>query len=210
MAKASASQRDKIRNEAARIGAKLGLTPVEQASLAYNNKVKQKAIGNLTNWQTQVGVAEQRLETALNMAIEYAKQLTPSKIKKINQLVISGETEFGAGLPAQYGEAIMTASREYGRLVSGPTSNAMLPVEAMKQTDALLSKSSSVEQLVALKDTMLRNARATTTAVKDQLQSLSSSLTNPNLAGAVGMPGAMPQQPAVGGGAPGDYSYIWK
>lgn len=181
---ASAGQKAEVTNAAADLGEKLGLTPEEQAMLPVNNKIKMKAVDGLVKWGANLEKSSEQVQKSLDLALTYAEKMTPSDIKLINSMIIAGEKQFGSGPAAGYAAAMMTVQREYGRLMMGPMSNAMLPVEAVKATNDLISTANSIDQLREVRTVMFQDAKFTTDSVSHQVESLRNSVQNLGKSGA--------------------------
>jgi len=179
MGTASAQQRAQVANEAARIGKALGMTDQEMAMLPFDAKVKQKAIGNLVQWGSFVGKSQEQLEKSMDLAIDYAKQMKPEQLQIVNKALLAGKKEFNDPIANAYSLQIQTVRTEYGRLMSGPTSNGMLPVEAMKKGDDLISRGADVPSLLEMKKVMVRDAQITKDSVDHQVSGLRGSIANP-------------------------------
>ena len=177
---ASAQQRAQVMDERARIGKALGLSEQEMAMLPFDAKVKQKAMGNLVQWGAFVGKAQEQLEKSMDLAIDYAKKLSPTTLQTINRAIIAGRKEFNDPIANAYALQIQTVRTEYGRLMAGPTSNGMLPVEALKKGDDLLSKGADVPSLMEMRKVMTRDAKITKDSVDNQVNGLRSSIANPS------------------------------
>jgi hypothetical protein len=179
MGNASLAVKEKVRNAEAELIKKMGLTAAEAAMLPTNNKVKQKALGNMENWGAAVSKSVDQLDKTFDMAINLSKKLPLSDIQRINKMVIAGETEFGSGDAAAYGLAIQTVKSEYARMMSGPTSNAMTPVEAGRKADELISSQATPDQLPALKSVVMQEGKITKDSVKNQVDTLTESIDDP-------------------------------
>lgn len=169
-------QRTQVTNEMARQAGELGLSPLEAAMLPQDNKIKMKAVDALTKWGAFVGKSSDKLERDLGVAIDYAQQLNPGRIQFINKAVLSGRKEFNDPAANAYASAINSVRTEYSRMMSGPTSNAMLPVEALKTGNELLSRGVDVPSLIEVGKQMKRDATNTVLATNDQINSLRGSV----------------------------------
>lgn len=169
-------QRTQVTNEMARQAGELGLSPLEAAMLPQDNKIKMKAVDALTKWGAFVGKSSDKLERDLGVALDYAKQLNPGRMQFINKAVLSGRKEFNDPIANAYASAINSVRTEYSRMMSGPTSNAMLPVEALKTGNELLSRGVDVPSLTEVGKQMKRDATNTVLATNDQINSLRGSV----------------------------------
>jgi hypothetical protein len=179
MGNASASQRAEVANKVAEIGHKLGLSDAEIATLPENNKAKMKAVDKLTTWGAFVDVASERLTKTIDVAIEYVKKLDPDRIKRLNKAIIAGETEFNDPIANAYAVQVNIIRQDYGRLTTGPTSNAMLPVEAIKKGDELISTGFDLPTWNEVKKSLLRDAKITRDSVSEQKNSLLETIKDP-------------------------------
>ncbi len=196
LGKASAEQRKQISEERTRIGKGLGLSPMEIAMMPQDNKVKMKAVDALTKWGAFVDKGADQLVPSIDLAISYAQKMDPTRLQTLNKAIISGRTEFNDPTANAYAVAVNTVRREYGRLMSGPTSNAMLPVEAMKQSDHLVSTAFDVPTWNEVKNVIMQDAGYTKAAVRKQIDSLRSSMLPPG-ASPVAAPTATAQTPGA-------------
>lgn len=187
---ASAQQRAQVADERARIGHALGLSDQEIAMLPFDAKTKQKAIGNLVQWGAFVGKAQEQLDKSMDLAIDYAKKMKPDQLQIVNKAILAGKKEFNDPIANAYSLQIQTVRTEYGRLMAGPTSNGMLPVEAMKKGDDLISRGANVPSLLEMKKVMVRDAQITKDSVDHQVSGLRGSIANPQSSGAAGAQGA--------------------
>jgi hypothetical protein len=192
LGQANAQQRAAVQNERARLGKGLGLTAAEMAVLPQDNKVKQKAIDKLTTWDATVGRSAEKLDLDLKVAIDYAQKLPLGQIQMINKGVLAGRKEFNDPTANAYASAINSVRLEYSRLMSGPTSNAMLPVEAMKRGSELLSGGVDVASLQEVGNQMRRDAANTKTATQHQIGALRGTM----------LPKGTPVTPAAAPAAP--------
>lgn len=179
MGNAAASQRAEVANERSRIGRALGLNDIEIATLPQNNKVKMKAVDKLTTWGAFVDKSADQLNRTIDVAIDYARKIGPAKLQSINKAIIAGEKEFNDPDANAYAIQVNTIKNEYGRLMAGPTSNAMLPVEALKKADDLIGGGLNVEAWLEVKKALLRDADITRKSVNDQKNSLLDSIKEP-------------------------------
>lgn len=198
MGKASTEQRKQILEERSRIGRGLGLSPMEMAMMPQDNKVKMKAVDALTKWGAFVDKGADQLVPSIDLAISYAQKMDPSRLQTLNKAIIAGRTEFNDPTANAYAVAVNTVRREYGRLMSGPTSNAMLPVEAMKQSDHLVSTAFDVPTWNEVKNVIMQDAGYTKAAVRKQIDSLRGSMLPPGAS----QPGATSPAPTQGAAAP--------
>lgn len=188
MGKASSEQRKQIAEERTRIGKGLGLSPMEISMMPQDNKVKMKAVDALTKWGAFVDKGAEQLIPSIDLAISYAQKMDQTKLQTLNKAILAGRTEFNDPNANAYAVAVNTVRREYGRLMSGPTSNAMLPVEAMKQGDHLISTALDLPAWNEVKNVILQDAGFTKAAVKRQIDTLHSSMLPPGAAPAVAPP----------------------
>lgn len=172
----SAQQRAQVANKRAQIGAGLGLSDAEIAMIPNDNKVKNKAYGNLVNWGAQVDRSAGVLNDTVDAALETAARLPLSTIQVVTKGVLAGIAQFNDPDANVYASQLNTIRREYGRLVSGPTSNAMLPVEAMKKGDELLSTGVDVASLQAVGNWFKREAAITQHRTNSGIESLRTSM----------------------------------
>ena len=164
--------RETVHNARARIAAQLGLTPEEIAMLPQDNKVKMKAVDKLTTWGAFVDKSSEQLVKSLDLAVNYAEKVGPTKMRALNKAILAGQKEFNDPIANAYAVQINTVRTEYSRLMSGPTSNAMLPVEAMKKGDELISAAMDVPTLQEVGRAIRNDARITRTAIDNQIGSL--------------------------------------
>jgi hypothetical protein len=170
--------RNLVRNIGAHIAEQLGLSSSEAAMLPYDNKIKTKALGNLVNWGATAARSADKLGRDLQVALSYAQKLPMAQIQLINRGIIAGLKEFNHPDANAYASAINSVRMEYARLMSGPTSNAMLPVEAMKTSNELVSRGVNVAALAEVGRQMQKDANNTIKATNDQIGSLRESVTN--------------------------------
>lgn len=191
MGKLNSQQRSLVTNERERIGRELGLSPMEMAMMPQDNKVKMKAVDKLTTWGSFVDKAADQILPSIDLAIDYVKKLDPTTLQTLNKAILAGRKEFNDPNANAYAVAVNTVRREYGRLMSGPTSNAMLPVEAMKHADELISNALDVGAWNEVKNVVIKDAGFTRDAVHKQIDTLRNSITGGNL------PAPMPAQPTT-------------
>lgn len=172
----SAQQRAQVADERDRIGRELGLSAQEMAMMPYDAKVKQKAIGNMINWGAGVGKAQEQLEKSIDLAMGYVDKLGPGRAQALNKAILAGEKQFNDPDANAYALAVNTVRTEYGRLMTGPTSNAMLPVEAIKKGDQLISNGFDKKSWEEIKSFIRQEAKITKESVDNQVSSLRNSL----------------------------------
>lgn len=175
---ATALQRKQVADERSRLASELGLSPLEASMLPQDNRVKMKAVDTLTKWGATVARSGDKLERDFAVALDYAKKLSPGKVQFLNRAIIAGRKEFNDPDANAYASALNSVRVEYARLMSGPTSNAMLPVEAMKTGNELISKGVDVAALEEIGKQMKRDANNTIFATNDQINSLRGSIQN--------------------------------
>jgi len=181
MGKLNSQQRAQVTNERERIGKSLGLSPMEMAMMPQDNKVKMKAVDKLTTWGAFVDKAADQILPSIDLAIDYAKKLDQTTLQTLNKAILAGKREFNNPEANAYAVAVNTVRREYGRLMSGPTSNAMLPVEAMKQADEMISGALDVSAWNEVKNVVIKDAGFTKDAVRKQIDTLRGSITGGQL-----------------------------
>jgi hypothetical protein len=168
--------RQDVRNERSRIMTALGMTAEEAALLPYENKVKMKAIDKMTTWGAFVDKGAEQLNKSLDLAIQYAEKIGPTRMRAINKLIIAGQKEFNDPIASAYAVQANTVRTEYARLLTGPTSNAMLPVEAMKKGDDLIATAMDVPTWREVGKVIRNDAKITRTSIDNQLSMLRSSM----------------------------------
>jgi len=176
MGKASADQRAQVVNAAAELGGKLGLSSQEQAMLPFDNKIKGKAIDKMTTWGAFVDKSSDQLNQSIDLATKYAEKIGPEKMQVINKAILAGKKEFNDPIVNAYAVQVNTVRLEYGRLMTGPTSNAMLPVEALKKSDSLISGAMDVPSWQEVGKAIRNDARITSTSIKNQIDALHGSM----------------------------------
>jgi hypothetical protein len=176
LGKASANQRAQVVNKAAELGGKLGLSAQEQAMLPQDNKVKMKAVDKMTTWGAFVAKSSDQLNQSLDLAIAYAKKIGPEKLRIINKAILAGKKEFNDPLVTAYALQVNTVRTEYGRLMTGPTSNAMLPVEALKKADEMVSNAQDVPSWMESAKAIRNDAKITANSVQNTIDSLHGSM----------------------------------
>jgi hypothetical protein len=154
-------QRALIQNERSDLATKLGLSQDEAAMLPSNNTVKMKAVDKLTTWGAFVDKGSTQLDKTIDIAIGYAEQLGPDKMRIVNKAILAGKKEFNDPIANAYALQVNTVRTEYMRLMTGPTSNAMLPVEAIKKGDELISAAQDLPSWREIKKAILMDAKAT-------------------------------------------------
>jgi hypothetical protein len=170
---------------------------MEIAMMPQDNKVKMKAVDALTKWGAFVDKGAEQLIPSIDLAISYAQKMDQTKLQSLNKAILAGRTEFNDPNANAYAVAVNTVRREYGRLMSGPTSNAMLPVEAMKQGDHLISTALDLPAWNEVKNVILQDAGFTKAAVKRQIDTLHSSMLPPGAAPAPVAPTPTTTAPAA-------------
>ena len=172
------SDRKPMRADAAKLGQMLGLSPIEQAVLPSSTSMKVKAADAMTKWNAFVDKSAQVIQLDLNNVIETSRKVNPDSLKAINNAVLAGKTQFNDGNATAYALAVNKLNTEYIRLQQGPTSNAMLHVDAAKTAEELLNKGISTESWEGpVKDIILsemqntkQGAQAVLTDLMDQIK----------------------------------------
>ncbi len=172
MGNASGKQRQMVEEQADRQAFKWGLTHEEAARLSYDNKVKQKAVDKMTTWGAFVSKSADQLNQSMDLAIQYAEKLGPGQLKAINEAILRGETELNNPIANAYAVQVNTVRTEYERLMTGPTSNAMLPVEAMKKGQELISRAMDIPSWKEVAKSIRNDARITKSSIDNQINSL--------------------------------------
>ena len=173
----SAKNRAMIHNERARQAKALGLSDAEAAILPQDNKVKMKAVSTLTTWGANIERIEQELVADFDNLLGYAKKIKPGQLKILNEGIIAGKREFNNPIYNAYAANVETVRSKWGRMMTGPTSNAMLPVEALKKSSDMISKGYDVPSWEEIKRTMIADANNTMKATRDTIDSLHGSMT---------------------------------
>jgi len=181
LANASGKIRERVASLADSIGRQLGLTPQEMVSLPRNNQAKQKALSNMINWGAGVEKAQQQLQSTFAAAVKAFERLSikPGQIQSLNKAILNGQREFNDPDANAYAFWMNTVRTEYARMMSGPTSNAMLPVEAARRADDSISNTVNMASLLELKKSVDQEAKFSRDSVQNQVQALNASMQNP-------------------------------
>ena len=123
---------DAAMNRAAELAAKAGLTPEDIATMPMQQKANASALMKDVAWQDGINRGQALIEGMFPIAEKYMKQIPLTEIQTINKGIVSGAKEFGSPAANNYANAMTTIALEYGRLVAGPQSAGMLPVEVVK------------------------------------------------------------------------------
>lgn len=161
---------------AARMGHGMGLTDAEIALLPKQNNIKLKAIDGLTKWSANVGRLQEELGLDLNNVIKYAQNIDPGQLQSINKAIMRGQMEFNDPMINAYAIAVQTVKGKYERVITGPTSNAMMPVEAMKKGDQLISMGQNVDSWKEVSRIMMADANSTMISANDMIKGLNDSM----------------------------------
>lgn len=127
-----AQMRTAVMNRSAELMSAAGLSPEEVAVLPAEKKADASALVRDTAWIDGVERGQTILKGMFPIAEEYMKKLSLTEIQRVNSLIVGGAQEFGSADANNYANAMTTIALEYGRVMAGPQSAAMLPVEAIK------------------------------------------------------------------------------
>ena len=128
----ASTQMTAIRNQAAKLADQIGLTPQDVAALPAERKAGASALLNDIKFRDGVKNGLYLFENMFPIAEKYAKKLSLTEIRSVNNAILKGKIEFGDPDANNYANAMATIALEYGRITAGPSSNAMAPVELMK------------------------------------------------------------------------------
>ena len=192
---ASKELRVSVIKEASKIAKNIGLSPQELAMLPQNNAVQKKAQGSLIQWGAFIKKSQGVLEKSTDLALALASKMSPTEINIVNRAVLEGKTQFNDPIARQFSLALNTIRTEYARLLQGPTSNAMLTMDANKEADKLISNGVDYEGLKGIRTYIEQEAKINNDEIQGGIYTLEQMSMNPYKlrAGGVEGPGAAPQ-----------------
>ena len=126
------AMRTAVMNRAGEMLQGIGMTPEQFAALPAEKRADATALARDTAWLDGTERQQEVLKGALPIAEKYMNELPLTEIQRVNAGIVAGEREFGSVAANNYANAMTTVAMEYGRLMAGPQSIAMLPVEMMK------------------------------------------------------------------------------
>lgn len=198
--KAATGIRGKIEAERAKMGKELGLSPSEIAALPTAGKADAASLLQMTKRTDFVQQAE---EAALNngkMAQKLSEKVAGlGDIRAFNKMAIAGQTEFNNPEVAQYLTALDAFKKEYIRVMTSPTSNAMPTEGAQARANELISAAASPASLKAQLDILQFDMDNVLKSSRDQMQGIRERLSHPGkYYNAGGEPSSGARAPAVG------------
>lgn len=180
-----------------RIIGESGLTAAEWAAVPKEKQVDAQALGKLVQYSDGVTRSLGVIDNLFDVAAEYRKKLTFSDIQSINRAWMSGQTEFGSGDANNYANAMSAVALEYGRMLAGATSNAMIPVGIAQQAMGRLNANLSNDQFEGERHQIRREAEGFLKASADQVETRRKSLRSSPGATGVGATRANGAEPAI-------------
>lgn len=198
------AMRTAVMNRAGEMLQGIGMTPEQFAALPAEKRADATALARDTAWLDGTERQQEVLQGALPIAEQYMKQLPLTEIQRINAGIVAGEREFGSVAANNYANAMTTVAMEFGRLMAGPQSIAMLPVEIMnigmnRVGNLTPDQFGGEKELIAQE--AANSVQAQTKVIEKRrgsLQTFSPAATPVGAGGAGGAPGA----PAGSGGGP--------
>jgi hypothetical protein len=140
------------------------IAEIKAATVAYKNIEKQYAM---------VGQAELQAERNIKILRQYSDKYIRIKYPTPNSLLAVWDVQTGDVPVEQFKIALLAASREYMRVVTGGArSAAELSVDAQKKADELLNVSKSWDVLQGQTDVMMQELKATKGSYDEQMQEL--------------------------------------
>jgi hypothetical protein len=178
--------RQRTDNDAAALARKLGVTMEEAASMPAEKKADAAALLQDTKWLDGVGRGSITVEKNMELAEEYRKKLPFAKIQMVNNAMLEGMSEVGDPEAQAYLNLMTETALEYGRIMAGPTSNAMIPMgvaqQQTKRMGAGLSDAQFAEERKLMKrsmDNQLDSSREVIEKRKNSLRSVGSAQPDP-------------------------------
>jgi len=129
----SGQMKTEVINRAASVMQAAGITPAQFSALAPERKAVAASLAKNVAFESNIARGVKELDAMLDQAKFWATDLPIGTFQKVNEALLAGETYFGSAEANNYKIAMQNVALLYGRLQSGPMSNAMLPVAVIQQ-----------------------------------------------------------------------------
>lgn len=151
MGMGAGADRAAIIEMAPKIASKYGLTIGEAMSLPAERKAEAATLNKVLAWAVGVDRSAEIVDNQLDIAEGYAKQLGLTEVQRVNQALVAGEKEFGSPEANAYASAMLTASTEFARMLTGPLSAGMLTEGAAQAAEGRLNTGLTMGQFGEIK-----------------------------------------------------------
>lgn len=153
-----------------------------KGDIAFNRadyKANSGSLAQMQNYISRADTFQEVFKKNIQQVTKYAGAGVGGEYPIINKWIQAGRRATGDKDVAAFDAAIKTASREYARIMSGPTSNAQLTQSAQANADEMLSSVMNLDQLNAVItvmnqdiDNSLQSAQDTMGALKTGISSI--------------------------------------
>jgi hypothetical protein len=136
-----------------------------------------KTLSQMQNYISRADTFQSVFLKNVQQVKKYSEAGVAGSIPALNKWIQAGRKATGDPDVAAFDAAIKTASREYARIMSGPTSNAQLTVSAQANADEMLSNVMNKEQLEAVITVMEQDINNSIQSADETMKSIRSSIS---------------------------------
>jgi len=188
---AAASIKTQVANRAAELAKLAGVTPQELAAMPAEKKADASSLMAMTKFYDGVQRSEQALDSGFEIAAKLREKLSFTSIQKVNAAYLDAQRETGDPEANAYLNQMYTLGMEYGRLVMGAASIAMLPVSGAEAAQKRFTAALSEGQFDAERKQVKAEAETWRTAAQNVMNDRLASLRS------FGRPGSTPAAPVA-------------
>lgn len=142
-----------------------------------DTKANASALTAVVKWAAGVDRSAEVIENQLKIARQYLDRLPLSTVQSINRAIVAGAKEFGSGDANSYGQAMYTASTEFGRMLTGPLSQGMLAEGAAQRSIDRLNTGLTKGQFADIQKLFTQEIGGIKKANQDQIDELEGRLS---------------------------------
>lgn len=153
-----------------------------------------KTLSQMQNYISRADTFQSVFLKNVQQVKKYSEAGVAGSVPAINKWIQAGRKATGDPDVAAFDAAIKTASREYARIMSGPTSNAQLTVSAQANADEMLSNVMNKEQLDAVITVMEQDIKNSIQSADETMTAIRSSISANGNQGAPGQDAGVPPE----------------
>lgn len=198
--KDAAKIRGLVEQERVRQRKELGLTAAQAAALPMAGKADAASLLQMVKRTDFVEQAENAALQNGKMAAQLADKVKGlGDVRVFNQMALAGQTQFNNPDVASYLTALDAFKKEYVRVMTSPTSNAMPTEGAQARANELIGQGTSPEALKAQLKTLEQDMHNVLESSREQMQGIRNRLANPGKYYGSRSGSAASETPAAGG-----------
>lgn len=196
--RAGAAIRMQVLQRAQEMAANQGNSNPDIALNRATYSADSKTLSQMQNYISRADTFQSVFLKNVQQVKKYSEAGVAGSVPAINKWIQAGRKATGDPDVAAFDAAIKTASREYARIMSGPTSNAQLTVSAQANADEMLSNVMNKEQLDAVITVMEQDIKNSIQSADETMTAIRSSISaNGNQGAPSGVASAFPPEAAA-------------